>query len=58
MRVKKINESEYFKFTQKAPTVLLFKAGQKDQPKELDIRKDLIKNPSVKEAVNRLRDFT
>jgi hypothetical protein len=58
MWINKINETEVYKFTQKAPTVLLFKAGQKESPKELDIRRDLVSNPSIKEAVKWLREFS
>jgi hypothetical protein len=37
--------------------VLYFKNGAKDKPIELDIRPDLLKKASTKQAVQRLEEF-
>lgn len=56
-RMRGYNESDQFKFKENGPAVYFFKNGDKANPVELDIKRDLVTGSTVKIATERLNTF-
>ena len=57
-RIKDFNEIDVFKLMNyPSPSVLYFKKGEKANPRQLDIKKDLVKGSNTRQAFDRLSKF-